>query len=257
MILAGRRLAINPGSPQARGLLAAFPCMEGMGAQTYDTICGLKSAFAGNVSWISAVCGQAILFDQSGGYSVAAGPIKFSSVTADWTISLLANISVAGTYQRIVQIGDNNNLALITAPNGGVAYVINGGIQYTYTSDTSYPLNTWFRLTITCNAGTVRYWWGSTPDALSYTGNAAPQAASTIYLGNYSSNNGQGLSGAVADVRIYARGLSASEVADIVIEPERLYARRRPLWMTAIPRKSVQRGTLSPIGTRTGSRQSL
>ncbi len=207
---------IVPVQPVATGLVAYYTFDEGSGTTAKDTSGkGNNGTIAGGTSWVAGTKGGALQLSGSG-YVVIDGVAK--SMPADNNFTVGAWIKTTTTSQGYVIASNDNasghDFTLGTATNGNLFVQANTAHNYPpKINDNQWHLITYVR------DGTTAYLYtdGVLVGTETPSGNPATQVRWSIGQ-EWDGATGPAsdfYTGAVDDVRIYARPLSASEVAGL------------------------------------------
>jgi hypothetical protein len=190
---------------------------EGSGSQTVDSSNHVAPAnLIGNPTWITGIKGNGLSFSGSGQY-VDTG---FTQNLPQWTISTWVKSPTAPNsnpasgpinFDRNFQINWNHPSASFR----GAAGLSVGGTWYSATFG-ALQADTWYQLTATYDGHTlITYKNGVVTDNNPAPEGPAAAETGTLKLGRHA-NAAQYFSGAVDEVRVYNRALSAAEVNALV-----------------------------------------
>lgn len=235
---------VTPGSsgytantqPQETGLVARWLMNEGSGTTAADTSGNAHNgAFVDAPTWINADADIALQFDGVNDY-LNAGLIPGTNSIQRMTLMAWvrqddpANTTRnAGFIHRATNDSTRWSLspsqASIQGPDDGLALMANGGNTYGYTNNVNaLTYGKWVHFTMVfdgtqaANADKMKMYFNGVQVSMLYGGTLptiVPPSNNPVYLANYYSVGAGFLKGAMRDVRIYNRALSASEIADI------------------------------------------
>ena len=143
-------------------------------------------------------------------------PIKF--LGSDYSYSVWVYTTSASTTQTLgccrATVGNGFSLFLI---NGKIR-IDPGGKNVQWTTNYTYPINTWFHIAVTCNNGKIKYYInGEYKQEYNMTLNESQWG--TLFSIGASQANGSGygnyLTGQLNDIRIYDHCLSTKEIKEL------------------------------------------
>jgi hypothetical protein len=167
-------------------------------------------------------------------------PAGIVSGITDATLAARFRWDGGNDWQRVFDFGNGTNSYLFLAPRGanGMRFAIkNGGGEQILTGPPA-PVGEWVHVAVTLIGNTGKlYVNGALADTRTITLDPAAIAAASSYLGKSQYAADPLFRGAIDDLRIYGRGLTAAEVASLAVPeaaavvPEAPYA----AWAAAIP----------------------
>lgn len=102
---------------------------------------------------------------------------------------------------------------------GGKLRIDPGGNNVQWTTGYTYPANTWFHLTVTCDNGSIKYYINGEYKETYSTTLVSSQWGNTVSIGSSQQNGssyGNYLNGRLNDIRIYDHCLSESEIKHLI-----------------------------------------
>lgn len=242
---------LDKGSPQARGLAAAWPLFAGPGVGLHDVSgqgAGLTlGAAAETPTWLktAAFSGYALDFDGGDEAHVAGGDVPSLDITGDQiTLSAWIKPDTTGSFEgaRIISKrtngGGSDVYAIYLASAGGIkgfVFRLNTGTEKSLGTTTLVTPGVWQHWVATYDGATMRiYRNGVSVTSTAKTGNIE-NSARAVYLGHREAET-RYYDGSMADVRVYSRCLSAGEVRALYDPQTRwgLYKERSSSVWTAI-----------------------
>ena len=158
-------------------------------------------------TWGIGKVGSALSFDGTSQYVSMAGTNLSGLSTSDWSISLWLNQRGLNLYSGIVVF---NNEGLVNSKSNALALIHNGNAIATSVAITSY-VNQWIHVVGT-NIGSVYTIYINGVNALAGFQSDSGYGLNGVYwIGN--GYVGTKINGLVNDVRVYNRGLSATEIS--------------------------------------------
>ncbi|MGH2895211.1 MAG: LamG domain-containing protein [Solirubrobacteraceae bacterium] len=228
VLLATAALATSP-ALAASGPAGVWKLDEGSGTTVADSSGNDNDgALSGGVSWVSGVFGPALDFDGLSGQvkvddNTALEPPKAVTVSA-W----FKHDGSPGTYRYIVAKGGNGCIAasygLYSGPDGGLQFYVSQhrGSVYARSPDARQRVwdGDWHLAVGTYDGSTVRLYVDgvqvgsgtSWPGSLEYL----LPSSNDFYIGNYPSCQPHRFLGAIDDVMVWRRALSAAEIKALV-----------------------------------------
>src|SRR5690349_5658377 len=227
LLLAGALAVLVAAVPSnaATGLIGRLAFDEPSGLSATDTSgAGRTGTLSGGVQRVAGKTGGALAFDGAGGQVriPSAAALETPNVTVEAWVKRSGS---PGSFKHIVAKGSSACMAasygLYSGPNDGIEFYVSsgGGSSFTRSPDGGPGVwdGQWHLVTGTFDGTTVRLYVDG-GQVESGTSGAAPidyGALDTrdLFIGNYAGCANHGFDGAVDDVRIYGRALSADEVA--------------------------------------------
>lgn len=203
---------------------------EGSGTRVADSSpSGNNGVLTGGVSWVPGVFGSALSFDGSSGQVKMADNDALEPAAAVTVSAWFKNSGSPGTYRYIVAKGANECIAasygLYSGPNGGLQFYVSQHRGTVYARSPDAGLGVWdgkwhlavgtydgsaIRLYVDgVQVGSGTAWAGSLEYLL-------PNNLNDLYIGNYPGCESHWFVGAIDNVMIWNRALSASEVGALV-----------------------------------------
>jgi hypothetical protein len=208
----------NTGLPPSPGLVASYGFDEGTGGAAADSTGNGNNGTLNGPTWAIGRFGQALSFDGAND-RVTVPDSSTLDLTAGMTLEAWVKPAVLGTAWKTTLFKHRNSNATnmvyvlyanrnTSVPNGEITV---GTSVKAANGTTQLPLNVWSHLATTYDGTTLRlYVNGTQVGSLATTG---PIATSTgdLWIGG---NNvwSEWFSGAIDEVRVYNRALSASEI---------------------------------------------
>lgn len=214
-----------PSTPPPSGLRAQWLLDEGAGTTAADaTGNGNVATLVNGPVWTSGVRGYALAFDGSNDYiaipplditgaaMTIAGWVRFSSFPAnvDQRIVSKANGSAESSHWWMLgQINSGGQRLRFRLKTGSTTTTL-------VASSGNLAANTWYHVAAVYDGSAMRlYLNGTQVGSVAKTGTIATSSSVTANIGRNPDAYGY-LSGALDDVRIYQRALSASEIATVM-----------------------------------------
>ncbi len=204
---------ITPVQPAATGLIAYYTFDEGSGSTAKDSSGkGNNGTIAGSTTWVAGTKGGALQLGGSG-YVIIDGVAKSMPANNNFTVN--AWIKTKGTSGYVVASNDDSGGHVFTiGPGSG------GALQVVANSSHTYPPvindDQWHMITYVRNGTTASiYTDGALVGTETPTANPAAQTKWSIGMEWDPPSASDFYTGAVDDVRFYARPLSAEEVAGL------------------------------------------
>ncbi len=205
------------GAPAPQNPISHWKFDEGSGTSAADAAGGMTGTLTNGAGWTSGHFGSAVLLDGSNDYvAMPAFDVTGSAVT----ISTWARVgSFAQFDQRfIAKTADQTDYWTLSTSGQALRMRLRTGGVVSVTSTATLPLNTWFHAVTTYDGATVRlYLDGVQVGSTAATGAIATSPSGVVNIGRSPAGTNY-LNGAVDDVRIFARALSAVEVAALYNE---------------------------------------
>lgn len=222
---------VNRQSPQALGLIAAWPLNDGGGLVARDALSRYPGTLTNGPTWATGPLGGALSFDGSNDY-VNVGtvnPLAFTYTAWIRFASLKAYTSIISKWEGIVPA---NVATLLIKSNGKLACYV--GSSY-YDGSGAYTLSAgvWYFVALAYDASIgIRGYINGRIDGTAGTGGTL-NTGQEIWIGSHPSIPGRDFEGLICDVRIYNRALSDADVQRIYRRPQDLYAPPRSLLYAA------------------------
>lgn len=207
------------------GLVAHWPLDEATGTTTYDSVANLAARLEGRATWTTGRFKGAVQLDGSTGY---LAPPALDVMGTGLTLAAWVNVTnyPGSTEQRIISKATGTDEAtqywsLSQVKQSGrnlLRFRLRTGSTTTtlIASTGELPTRKWFHAVATYDGSTMRlYLDGQEVGRLAKTGTVASNASVPLNIGRNPSGSHY-LRGALDDVRIYNRGLSAAEVASLM-----------------------------------------
>jgi large repetitive protein len=209
-------------------LVAHYQMEENGGTTLVDASgTGNNGTIVGGPAWVSSQAGLGLALDLDGSTQYATAPDSASlDITSAITLAAWVRPEKAGTQYLVKKaINNNTNGYELSLATTGKAFVrfnqATEGNTYRLDSVSSYPTNstTWVHLAATYDGSTIRIYYNGTsegtPLAATFT-----IATNNLVLGvGAESNAATKFQGAMDEVRVYNRALSATEIADLAELP--------------------------------------
>ncbi len=208
---------VVPVQPEATNLVAYYTFDEGTGTRVGDSSGnGNHGTVNGNPNWVSGIYNGAMAFDGVGDY-VDCG--KGASLVIRDSITISCWIKVAAfarDWETIVGMGDDSYRMSRSATNGNSAHFgCNGPTGGNLDATTIVTTNTWRHITLVYDGAYKIIYIDGVEDARVASTGQIDVSAYNLYIGENAQQAGRYLEGAVDDLRIYSRPLSAEEVAGL------------------------------------------
>lgn len=228
---------INPSSPQARGLVAAWPLNDGGGAVARSCCGRINGILVNSPTWNTWQGGRALTFTAVSSQYVAF-PVDTNALFNGAT-----QLTLSGWFKRTTATASpNSSTVSVSCRTGGGTngvyvgffwdgrlYVIarnsNNAAGYIELNDTKrYHVTMVFDGSGTGDTGRLKLYLNGIPQTLTYTNTVQTSITTTGALSIGFDTAGTAYdNGEITDVRIYNRALSAYEVKDIYVNPLKLY----------------------------------
>lgn len=213
----------QPPGPSDQGLTARWSFDEGSGTSSLDQSGrGNHAVLMNGAGWTNGISGTAAQFDGVNDYA-DLGTDGFA-LTGECTVSLWLNPAVSGgrrmvVFQRgpyiapvMIDIESDRRLRVGIRPVGA-------GVSYAY-STTTISAGAWYHVALTWTGGQLRLYVNGLLDASSTTpGTALDLSGSVLATLGSTPLIGSPYAGALDEVRIYNRALSAAEVTALAVPP--------------------------------------
>ena len=206
--------------PPTAGLLGYWAFNEDSGTVANDSSGNGYTGTVSGATWMAGYIGSALSFNGTSNY------VKTASIPFTNTFSISAWVNPAAitqtAYARIAETQYNNGLYLgMNASGTKYKFIVNSGSGATGTCGAAYGCaeggavsSGWHLVTGTYNGSTAILYVDGLQVATE-TFNTPAGISLPLYIGRYFGANGYGWNGAIDEVRLYNRGLSASEVAAV------------------------------------------
>ena len=172
---------------------------------------GYDGTINGDVSFTSGQVGRAASFDGDGDYVV----VPSLELGSEFTISTWVNLDQDSNWNDA--FGAEKRLSILSYSDGHVTVAIGDGASWDLVGDspagTTTP-GTWQHWAVTYDGSTARLYVNAAETVSESVTTAVPSSMYHIG-GRYQNGSNYQFDGAIDDVRIYSRALSASEVQSI------------------------------------------
>jgi hypothetical protein len=220
----GNGVATRPAATGAEGLVAHWRLDEGVGTVAGNATSGLEGTLANGAGWVAGRHGQAVNLDGvddfiavpnmdvTGTGLTIAGWVKSSSFPASLDQRFLSKSTDTAEQSHYWMLGQTNN-----GQNRLRFRLKAGGTTTTLiASSGNLPLNTWYHVAATYDGTMMRlYLDGVEVGAVQKSGTLAASAAVPVNIGR-SPDGSNPMHGAIDDLRVYGRALSASEIGTVL-----------------------------------------
>jgi uncharacterized phage protein (TIGR02218 family) len=192
------------------GLAHCWPFDEGAGAVAGDSVAGIDGTWQGTLGaqWIPGKVGRyAGGFDSTTNYIALASSVALGSsfTVAVWLKP--SNLAVPGNDGYYAILGGNH---LFLSPSGALNFFAGGD---DHLSALTIPAGVWSHVAFVMAAGALSFYVNGVLDANTYAGLSG---FSSLYLGVTGPPNTELFPGAMDDLRVYNRALSAVEVGELM-----------------------------------------
>ena len=185
-----------------------MPLDEGTGTTVKDTTGDFKGTMVGGVTWGEGRYGSGLVFDGSGYVD-----LKYDDIGGDWTAGMWVKREDSGAPNAALLAGTEGEIKLEQWKNTGKVGLTAYGVD-DYTFDYTAPIGEWVHLAFVSNdQGTTLYVNGVETDHIDATINGPVSRIGANYKDGLSDRGY--MKGAVDDVQIYDRALSAEELMDM------------------------------------------
>jgi hypothetical protein len=192
---------------------------EGAGTSAADAHGSRTGTLTNGATWTAGRFGHAVLLDGSNDY--VALP-TFDITGSSFTIATWVHVSSFATGdQRLLSKTSGTTDYWTLGTSGATLYfqVRTGTSTTTLTSTAAVPVATWVHAVATYDGAVMRLYLNGVPIASrTKTGTVATGASAPVNIGRSPAGT-RHLSGAIDDLRIFARGLTASEIGILYKEP--------------------------------------
>ena len=221
---------VNRGDPLARGLIGCWLFNEGTGNKVYDSSGnGNTGILYADTHFVPGKFGSCLDFDGTGDYAdFGKNP---ATLLANTSYSVIAwvrfdNLLSGATGIVTAEQSDPYNFALRTPGAGGYKIeFMHRGVSTTAYEPSGYGI--WYQCVAVYTLNTSRDLFIDGVLFAHHTTDVTPLTAGTdsLYAGvGYTSDSGRNLDGAIDQILIYNRSLSASEALQLYITPFRMFA---------------------------------
>jgi len=206
--------------PPTAGLIGYWNFDEDTGTVAHDTSGSGHNGTVNNAAWVTGKINFAINFNGYSSDVVTAGiPLGTTFSIAAWVNSAVAQ---QGGYSRVAETQYSPGFYLGTNAAGtAYKFIVNGaagttggcGLSFGCAEGGAVSIG-WHLLTATFDGATAKLYVDGTvvgSDTFTATSTNLP-----LYIGRYFAANGNGWNGAIDEVRLYNRALSATEVTAIL-----------------------------------------
>jgi hypothetical protein len=220
-----RRLRGGTATPlELSGLVAWWPFNEGSGATAFDASGNGHDAAISSAAWeascASQPCGSLTFDDQSDvGIVPASDDLGFGSA-ATFTVAFRARLDSSDGH--ILVKGDNSSKEYSITKGGGRICLNQQDKAILSCYDTT--LGDWHHYAVTYDAGSIT-WYEDGIQVQAATGSLGSASATPLKIGNFAAGE-KDLSGSLDDLAIWARALSADDIAgqaDDAARPDALF----------------------------------
>ena len=185
-----------------------MPLDEGTGTTVKDTTGDFKGTMVGGVTWGEGRYGSGLVFDGSGYVD-----LKYDDIGGDWTAGMWVKREDSSAANAALLAGTEGEIKLEQWKNTGKVGLTAYGVD-DYTFDYTAPIGEWVHLAFVSNdQGTTLYVNGVETDHIDATINGPVSRIGANYKDGLSDRGY--MKGAVDDVQIYDRALSAEEIVDM------------------------------------------
>jgi len=224
-------LVLDRAHPLTRGLVGWWPLNEGAGLRASDISGNGNAGALTNITpsstsgWYGGPHGRAVQFDGSDDIvSVPHAPQL--ALTGDMTVSAWVLHTSTATYRSIaikgnVGAGYPSPFHLyVEITTGKILFYFGNGVSQTGIDTPTMPLNAWTHVCGTRLGSTITvYINGRSALSGSLGAQAVTDAGTALGIGSRTPGTAYPMLGGIANVRLYNRALSASEVAQLYAEP--------------------------------------
>ena len=218
---------INRQSPQAPGLIAAWPLNDGGGLVARDALGIYHGVLTNGPTRTQWPFGQSLRFGGTK-YITLGGVPAFAS--GDFTFT--AGVSFFSfTAYNIIAVGSANTLFISTQVSGQGLRAGRSNVAENCSASYTFSLDTWYRITLTRKNGVFTFYVNERALTTTTSDGSVSYPSSGQTVGGDGASYPGNLS--LADVRIYNRALSAADVQRIYLRPQAIYAPPRSLLYAA------------------------
>ena len=221
-------LQMNPVHPLSRGLAGWWVFNEGAGKRVRDgtgqgNFALFTSTNDARLHWWGGPFGMAGKFDGTNDWLTVA-TAKALAITGDMTISMWINPTTFATTAKHLVSKSNAGVA------GPYAYTlaVTTGFPTLYRGDGTTPANVaatvapplaaWTHIAVTQLGTAVQHYMNGASTQSGSLSATQSDSGESLYIGNNSAGSLQ-FTGGLANIRIYSRALSASEIMRLKVEP--------------------------------------
>ncbi|HEX7077594.1 MAG TPA: LamG-like jellyroll fold domain-containing protein [Candidatus Eisenbacteria bacterium] len=219
----------------ATGPAASWPFDDGTGTTALDSSGGGNpGTLVNGPTWTAGKIGQAVAFDGINDFVRVNDPgagsaldlktdfsmaawVRFSSLPSSGSarnprvLQKSGDTGAAGSYYLAVRTSTAPGILSLRLKFGGSVYNLDGA--------STLAVNRWYHVAAVKSAGSARLYLDGVQDGPTYTvPSGAPDANNDpLYIGESPSNSDGAVAGAIDDVRLYGRALSASEISGLAL----------------------------------------
>jgi hypothetical protein len=193
-----------------------YSYLSGSSGTTWTNTVAVSSSISGTLVNGPVYSNGAITFDGTNDY-VSLGTFNgFGSTNRTISVWFKTTITPPGATRVITFPADDGGndipaYTLAVAPNGTIGIGVGGTPYDGYVDNIPYTLGSWVNITTTITSNTLTYYKNSIIGT-SVTNTGTVTTNPIGYIGRYNGNYGQYLTGSVANVQVYNRALSATEI---------------------------------------------
>jgi hypothetical protein len=249
--LASTFLALSVPVLAQTGLVAAYGVNEGGGASATDTSGNGHSGVITGSTWTAGKFGGALSFDGAADW-VTINHTPLLALTSGMTLEAWVKASSVTNWRCVILKERSGGLSygLYAGDTGGhpAAFIRSTGNSgdTDATGSAVLPLNTWVHVATTYDGATLRTYVGGQQVAATSTTGAIETSTEPLRIGG-NSIWGEYFSGAIDEVRIYNRALTAAEIQTDMVTPVGV----------AAPTTFALSGTITPSAAGSGTTLSL
>jgi hypothetical protein len=237
-------LAFVVAAQSSEGLVSHWGFAESEGAVALDLV-SLNHGTLSGTTWVTGVVGSSVGFDGQESYVDCGSADQLMSVS-ETTLAGWVKFSCDGVPRAIISIGNgvgamtNDYALLINHTNTGTVRVLacNGSEVQAIRGRTSIGDNAWHHVAFVMSSDSFALYIDGEIDVEPVARTVTPQWAEgfRLYLGDLRplSSTTWKLVGAIDEVRIYSRALSAQEVVELYVEGSRGFSTSSALLMGGI-----------------------
>jgi hypothetical protein len=232
--------------PLNRGLVGYWPLSELSGVAVNDLSINNNTGIITNVDqsslsgWTGSPTGGGVNFDGSNDYIELGNPPALN-IKRDITVSAWVKANTNAQYRKIVVKG-NALVPIYFFSQGQSTDRTYFGVQNssnvvrTVVYNVYLPIGRWVHLTGTYDGALIKLYWNGVLVAINTQTGDLRQSAGNVRISGYD-NATEFFNGAISQVRIYNRALSASEVALLYADPFCVYKENTYRWLNVFGRK--------------------